>query len=193
MTGAPDAGHEVAPPASTPRSTSRATIAYVVAAIVALVGGVLAFHWIGSPGGTANPAVAVLSLVLPDGTGKEVRFEQWRGRVLVVNFWATWCAPCREEMPEFVRLQEELGGRGLQFVGIAVDQADKVLTFGREINVNYPLVIGGYGAMELSKVLGNRLNALPFTVVFNRTGGVAHVQLGPLKEKELRAIAGGLL
>ena len=75
---------------------------------------------------------------MPDVEGREQALGQWQGKVLVVNFWATWCAPCREEMPEFVRAQAELGGKGLQFVGIAVDQADKVRQFAQEIGINYP-------------------------------------------------------
>jgi len=113
--------------------------------------------------------------------------------VLVVNFWATWCAPCREEMPEFVRAQSEYGARGLQFVGIAVDQADKVEQFSKEFGLNYPSLIGGYGAVELSKTLGNRLAALPFTIVVDRQGRIAHTQLGPLKPDKLRAIVDKLL
>ena len=133
------------------------------------------------------------AVTLPDIEGREQALGQWRGKVVVVNFWATWCAPCREEMPEFVRAQTELGGKGLQFVGIAVDQADKVQQFAKEIGLNYPTLIGGYGAMELSKTLGNRLMALPFTVVVDRQGAVAHTQLGPLKRGQLRAIVGQLL
>ncbi len=143
--------------------------------------------------GAGRSASALLAVGLPDLDGREQALGQWKGRVLVVNFWATWCAPCREEMPEFVRAQSELGAKGLQFVGIAVDQADKVRQFAAEIGVNYPLLIGGYGAMELSKSLGNKLMALPFTIVVARDGMVAHTQLGPLRDAQLRAIVGQLL
>jgi thiol-disulfide isomerase/thioredoxin len=138
-------------------------------------------------------ATALLALSLPDAAGKEQSIGQWRGKVVVVNFWATWCAPCREEMPEFMRAQTELGARGLQFVGIAVDQADKVDQFAKELGLNYPTLIGGYGAVELSKTLGNSLAALPFTIIVDRQGRVAHTQLGLLKPDQLRAIVGKLL
>jgi peroxiredoxin len=96
-------------------------------------------------------------------------------------------------MPRFVKLQDELGAQGLQFVGIAIDQADKVEAFATELGLNYPSLIGGFGASELSKTLGNRLGALPFTVVVDRSGRIAHTQLGPLKPNHLRAIVGQLL
>jgi thiol-disulfide isomerase/thioredoxin len=138
-------------------------------------------------------ASTLLALSLPDITGQQQPLGQWRGKVVVVNFWATWCAPCREEMPEFVRAQSEFGPKGLQFVGIAVDQADKVDEFARELRLNYPVLIGGYGAIELSKTLGNRLMALPFTIIVDRQGRVAHTQLGPLKPDQLRSIVSKLL
>jgi thiol-disulfide isomerase/thioredoxin len=143
----------------------------------------------------AAPAVVsgLLGMALPDADGKEQRLDQWRGKVIVVNFWATWCAPCREEMPEFVRAQTEFGPKGLQFVGIAVDQADKVRQFATEIGLNYPSLIGGFGAMELSKALGNSVMALPFSVVIDRQGNVVHTQLGILKPQKLDSIARQLL
>ena len=144
----------------------------------------------GAPGKSAE---VLLGVALPDAEGREQSLGQWKGKVLVVNFWATWCAPCREEMPEFVAAQRELGGKGLQFVGIAVDQADKVREFSTEIGLNYPALIGGYGAIELSKALGNRLGALPFTVIVDRSGRIAHTQLGTLREPSLRSIVGQLL
>jgi thiol-disulfide isomerase/thioredoxin len=144
-------------------------------------------------GAGATDAAALLAVALPDLQGREQALGQWKGKVLIVNFWATWCAPCREEMPAFVRIQADLGPKGVQFVGIAVDQADKVAQFAAELALNYPALIGGYGAMELSKALGNRLMALPFTLVIDRSGTVVNVRLGPFKEAELRAIVGQLL
>lgn len=138
-------------------------------------------------------AEALFGVALPDAKGQEQSLGQWKGKVLVVNFWATWCTPCRDEMPEFVTAQRELGAKGLQFVGIAIDQADKVQEFSSEIGLNYPALIGGYGAIELSKTLGNRLGALPFTIIVDRSGQIAHTQLGPLREASLRAIVGQLL
>ena len=159
------------------------------AAVLALAGGVALAVWDQSP----RDASALLSLSLPDTSGQQQSLAQWRGKVVVVNFWATWCAPCREEMPEFVRAQREFGPRGLQFVGIAVDEPDKVAQFAKELELNYPALIGGYGAIELSKTLGNQLSALPFTIVIDRTGAVARTQLGPFKSDKLRSTIDNLL
>lgn len=136
---------------------------------------------------------ALLALSLPDTDGAPQSLSQWRGKVMVVNFWATWCGPCREEMPEFVRAQREFGPKGLQFVGIAVDQRDKVVQFAKELDLNYPALIGGYEAMDAAKLLGDRLAGLPFTVVLDRQGRVVHTQLGPLKPAMLRSIVSDLL
>lgn len=135
----------------------------------------------------------VLGMVLPDLAGHEQALAQWRGKVLVVNFWATWCAPCREEMPHFVAVQTRDAAKGVQFVGIAVDQPDKVREFANEVGVNYPVLIGGFGAIELSRTLGNELSALPFTIVVDRSGSVAHTQLGPLKAAQLDKLLQRLL
>jgi peroxiredoxin len=159
------------------------------AAVLALAGGVALAVWDRAP----RDASALFSLSLPDTSGQQQSLSQWRGKVVVVNFWATWCAPCREEMPEFVRAQREFGPRGLQFVGIAVDEPDKVAQFAKELELNYPALIGGYGAIELSKTLGNQLSALPFTIVIDRTGAVARTQLGPFKSDKLRSTIDNLL
>lgn len=171
-------------------------LAFAVVAVLALGAG-LYFGGEGWDGGgdgaRAKDAGALFGVTLPDPKGQEQAIAQWKGKVLVVNFWATWCVPCREEMPEFVTAQRDLGAKGLQFVGIAVDQPDKVQQFADEIGLNYPTLIGGYGAMELSKTFGNRIGALPFTIIVDRSGRIAHTQLGPLRDAALRPILSQLL
>ncbi len=159
-----------------------------VAALALMAGASLAV-WHSAP----PDATALMSISLPDTAGQQQSLAQWRGKVVIVNFWATWCEPCREEMPDFVRAQREFGPRGLQFVGIAVDQPDKVDRFAKELDLNYPALIGGYWAVELSKTLGNHLSALPFTIVIGRDGGVVDTQLGPFRAGKLRSTINSLL
>jgi thiol-disulfide isomerase/thioredoxin len=161
-----------------------------VAALVALGLGAATAWWL-RDGADAprRDASALFAITLPDADGTPQALGQWRGKVLVVNFWATWCAPCREEMPLFIEAQKRHGANGLQFVGIAVDDAAKVRQFATEIGLNYPTLVGGYGAMELSKTLGNQIMALPYTIVVDRSGTVALTQLGPVKPAQLEAIA----
>jgi thiol-disulfide isomerase/thioredoxin len=179
------------PRGDSPRLGRRAFVLGAAAAGVLALAGGIAFRLVGRE--ATRDGSAVLALSLPDLDGRTQPLAQWRGKVLIVNFWATWCAPCREEMPEFVAAQARDGDKGVQFVGIAVDDVDKVRSFAREIGLNYPALIGGYGAIELSKTLGNNLSALPFTVVLDRAGRVAHTQLGPLKQAKLDRLLADLV
>ena len=142
-----------------------------------------------------NPAAVQALLVarLTDVSGESQTLERWRGRVLVINFWATWCAPCREEIPEFVRMQERYRAQGLQFVGIAFDQPEKVSEFAREFRINYPLLMGGLDTMALMRETGNRIGVLPFTLVMDRQGNVTSRHPGGLKEAKLEAVIRPLL
>jgi thiol-disulfide isomerase/thioredoxin len=171
-------------------------IALFAAVALAAAGGGAAYHlWLGADSGPGSAAVAerLYATRLPDMKGNPQPLEQWRGRVLVVNFWATWCAPCREEIPGFVRLQERHGGRGLQFVGIAIDQSGKVADFAREFGINYPLLIGGMESLDLLREAGNRQAVLPYTVLIDRQGRVASRQPGGLTESRLEELVKPLL
>lgn len=107
------------------------------------------------------------------------------GKVLVVNFWATWCAPCREEMPAFDRVHQRWADRGVQFVGLANDDPAKVSRFGASLGIRYPLWTGGEEVSELSKRLGNHLGVLPHTVILDAGGRVLDHRVGPYTEVEL--------
>lgn len=130
-------------------------------------------------------ALPIFELVLADLKGQPQGLGQWRGKVLIVNYWATWCLPCREEMPGFSRLQDKYRDKGVQFVGISIDTADKILEFQKITPVTYPLLIGDMTVMENSAKLGNSRQALPFTAVFDREGRLSATKLGRLSEPEL--------
>ena len=128
---------------------------------------------------------SIPELVLSDLKGERQSLGQWRGKVLVVNYWATWCAPCREEMPAFSRLHERYINKSVQFVGISIDDAAKIAEFQKTTPVSYPLLIGDITTMENSAKLGNTLQALPFTAVFDREGNLAMTKLGRYSEVDL--------
>ncbi|HYC47685.1 MAG TPA: TlpA disulfide reductase family protein [Burkholderiales bacterium] len=159
----------------------------LVAAGAALAG--FAFNaWRSAPqAAAADATAALLDARLPDLDGRPQAVQQWNGRVIVVNFWATWCAPCRDEIPILVKLQEKHGPRGLQFVGIAIDQPDKVRPYATEMRMNFPILIGGAETIELTRKLGNRAGVLPFTVIISRDGRIVAREIGAAKEAQLEA------
>lgn len=184
-------------PASSPprRRWLLGTGVVVAVALLGLAAGKLVSRALFEPaaGMPALDGNAVYGLSMPDLDGKPQAFDQWRGKVLVVNFWATWCGPCREEMPALVAAQSRYGDKGLQIVGIGIDDAAKMREFAKSLNLNYPALDGGFGALELSKSLGNSVMALPFTLVVDRTGAIVRRQLGPMNEQYLASIASQLL
>ncbi|MEK7302685.1 MAG: TlpA disulfide reductase family protein [Pseudomonadota bacterium] len=130
-------------------------------------------------------AKAIFAANLPDLQGENQTVSQWLGNVIVVNFWATWCTPCREEIPEFIETQEKFRDQGLVFVGIAIDQADKVKMFSQEFGINYPVLVGSLNTWSLLEAAGNHQSALPYTVVINRSGGIVETYLGRVNQKKL--------
>jgi thiol-disulfide isomerase/thioredoxin len=145
------------------------------------------------PQGTAVTPAGFMSVSLATPEGGKGSLAAWKGKVMVVNFWATWCAPCRKEIPDFVRMQQRLGAQGLQFVGVAVDELDAVRPFLQTLGVNYPNLVGQLDALELARSLGNEMGALPFTVVVDRSGRVVQTVLGATTEARLEAIVLPLL
>jgi len=127
----------------------------------------------------------LMALQLTDSAGQPQTFQQWQGKVLVVNFWATWCAPCREEMPAFSRLQAKLGGKGVQFVGIGIDSPSAIKEYAYQTPMAYPLLIGGSSGLDVMRELGNNGGALPYTLVVDRRGQPYFSRLGMVSENQL--------
>ena len=160
--------------------------ALLLVALLAATGGYAVYRWRAASETVASSSGGELwAEPLRDAAGAPHTLAEWRGKVLVVNFWATWCAPCREEIPLFVRLQREYGDRGLQFVGIAIDEPGKVQPFAQEFGMNYPIMVGSLEIAEWSRRLGNQAGALPFTLIIGRDGIVRTAHLGAMKEGAL--------
>jgi thiol-disulfide isomerase/thioredoxin len=117
---------------------------------------------------------------LKDLSGKPISVESWSGRSLVINFWATWCAPCRREIPLLKALAANWQGRDLAIVGIAVDYPDKVRAFAQQFKIDYPVLIGEQDALDLAAKFGMTSPALPFTVFTDRRGEVVALFVGEL-------------
>ena len=133
---------------------------------------------------SVSPGVVYSSKFI-DLQGNQQALGQWAGKLLVVNFWATWCGPCKEEIPILVKLQTKFAPRGVQIVGIAADSALNVANFAQNSGINYPLMVDEAGAIIFSKRLGNRLGLLPHTVVFAPGGEVIYNKLGIISESTL--------
>lgn len=133
------------------------------------------------------------TFAFPDLNGATQNITQWQGKILVVNFWATWCPSCLKEIPTFMNLQTKYGEK-VQFVGIALDDVEAVKTFQQKNTVNYPLLISGdFAGFQLAKKLGNLISAIPYTVVANREGIVIYRHAGELSAKELETVLNPLL
>lgn len=117
---------------------------------------------------------------LPDMENVMHNSHEWDGKVVVINFWATWCPPCVKETPTFVDLQEQYGEAGAQFIGIAIDNKTAVQEFMDTYGVNYPMLIGEDDAIKVAKDYGDRFGALPYTVVINRQGQIHFIQRGEM-------------
>ncbi|MBO9536875.1 TlpA disulfide reductase family protein [Herbaspirillum sp.] len=161
-----------------------AALLIVVAVICASVG-LYASHR-GNPADSPETQALnrLLSQSMPDASGQQQSLAQWKGKPLVVNFWATWCGPCVEEMPELTALQQEIAP--VQILGIGVDSQDNIAKFAQKYQIRYPLYVAGTGATDLLRQFGNQAGGLPFTALVGKDGKVKKIYLGRLKFDELR-------
>ena len=172
---------------------SRRNLLIIGAATLAAAGGVGLQVLLRRPDPEATAIGDLWTLPLQDLTGKAQSLSQWRGKVLVVNFWATWCEPCREEVPALVRTQEKYSPNNLQIVGISLDSASKVREFAKEFKIQYPLVVAGLDSIEITRKLGNKAATLPYTLVLDAAGRIQARHLGGISEAQLEAVVRPLL
>lgn len=135
----------------------------------------------------------LLAVTLPDADGRPHALADLAGQVVVANFWATWCPPCRKEIPDFSEVSRRYHDRGVRFVGLSLDNAEQVAAFRDEMQVPYPLLIGDGSTVALAAALGNPAGALPFTVILDRRGQIRHLSVGGLSKSDLEGKISALL
>ena len=120
-----------------------------------------------------------------DMNGQQQALKQWRGKVIVLNFWATWCPPCREEMPELSAMQEQYNNKNLIIIGLSTDDLDTTKTFIKKAPVRYPILAGDMQAMKLAETLGNNRGILPYTVIVDQKGAIVKRFFGRINQQLL--------
>lgn len=138
-------------------------------------------------------ASELLSASFPDAAGRPQRLDQWLGKPLVINFWATWCAPCREEIPLLVEFHREYAAKGAEIVGICADQVVKMLEFASMYKIGYTLLVADADVFTLLRKVGNSAGVLPYSVVIDRRGALAYRRAGALKSGELQKVVDPIL
>jgi thiol-disulfide isomerase/thioredoxin len=132
----------------------------------------------------AHAVTNLLAQTMPDVKGQPQALSKWQGKPLIINFWATWCAPCVEEMPELAALQAEIAP--VQIIGIGVDTQANIAQFAEKMHIYYPLYVAGTNATDLLRQLGNQAGGLPFTILIGMDGSLKKVYLGRLNFDDLR-------
>jgi len=150
---------------------------------------------------TIEPAAAPptqLAAVIPEfkmadreGIPRSLK-DDWKGKALIVNFWATWCAPCRREIPLLNKLAAERAGENFQVVGVAIDFRDKVLEYAKEMSIDYPMLIGEQDALDAAAAFGVDAVGLPFTIFTDTGGRVIALHMGELTADEAAIILGAV-
>jgi len=142
---------------------------------------------------STSGAGRLLATTFPDAAGRPHPLRDWLGKPVAFNFWATWCIPCLEEVPLLVDFHARFASKGVQVVGICADQAAKMLEFAKTYRIAYPLLVADASVFDLLRDLGNRVGGLPYTIVLDHGGTIAHTRLGALKPGELEAVMAPML
>ncbi|CAB3705218.1 Thiol-disulfide oxidoreductase ResA [Paraburkholderia phenoliruptrix] len=176
-----------------------------VVAVIAAASGMLAYHWLngnapsrsdndgvskvahgGQPAYRESAVAQLWAAPVTTAGGKPESLTVFKGRPIVVNFWASWCGPCVEEMPALSQLQRDYANKGIQFVGLGVDSEKNVQTFLQKVKVAYPVYVTGFGGADLARAFGNTAGGLPFTVVIDAKGDIRSTKLGQIDPKILK-------
>lgn len=128
----------------------------------------------------AAPSFSVSNL-----NGGQLSLDDYKDKVVLINFWATWCAPCKEEIPDFVEVYNDLSAKGFVVLGIALDDKDLVAKFAQKLNITYPIAYGEDDVAKVNESYGNTLGALPYNVILDKQHNIVYTQPGPIPKSRL--------
>lgn len=134
-----------------------------------------------------TPVTELFAQSMNDSAGKTQALAQYKGKALLVNFWAPWCGPCVQEMPELSALSTEMGAKGINIIGVGIDSPTNIAQFTTKYKIAYPIYVAGMAGTDLANKLGNTAGGLPYTVLIGADGQVKKTYLGKLKFDELKA------
>jgi peroxiredoxin len=154
-----------------------------------------------NPGQPGTPRIKNTSMVgktrpvfsMKDTSDTPHNIKEWDGKVIMLNFWATWCPPCRREIPAFINLYDKYHGKGLIIVGVALDSKQNAIDFVDPMGINYPIVVGEEDGIALTQAYGNDLGILPYTVIIDRKGVIRHTILHEVSQQEVEQLITPLL
>ena len=163
---------------------------FVIIGSIALAAGVMSRNGWSFLDKTTQPLPA---FNLPDSSGKPHDIAEWRGKILIINFWATWCPPCKKEIPEFITLQNQYSAQGLQFIGVALEDKESVREYMNTVKINYPVLIAEDQGIALAFKLGNVSGTVPFTVVVDQNGQIIYRHQGNFSKDQILSVIAPLL
>ena len=167
-------------------------LAALVVAVAATVGGFYAGHVftggdsVAATSASGNAVDQLWKATPPGASGTSVPLASFKGKPVVVNFWASWCGPCVKEMPTLSAMQRDYAKKGVTFIGLGVDSEKNVNDFLQKVPVGYPVYVTGFGGADLARSFGNSAGGLPFTVVIDAKGQVRSTKLGEVDVAELK-------
>ncbi len=170
---------------------NRNLLKYSVIGLVSMLAGVLLFNLLQpdtpkKESAAAETPIELHSIPLFDLTGQQTTIGDWKGNILIVNFWAPWCAPCRREVPTLVKFHQEYAQRGVRVLGIAYDNEPQVSRFAADYQINYPIFLAGNRSAMYNAAFGNRSGSLPFTALLDRDQRILFQHNGELTANQLR-------
>jgi thiol-disulfide isomerase/thioredoxin len=166
------------------------TLIFIITIIVAGGSGFALHKFINKQQALNNPAIGTQrpEFTAMDSKGQLKNIKEWDGKLIFLNFWATWCPPCLKEIPDFIELQSAYGNQNFQIIGIALDNEEAVQQYANETGMNYPTMVVEVEGIALAKRYGNEMGALPYTAIINRNGEISDTITGELSKKRAKEL-----